>query len=54
MPGNDLKGAAEPMGREAWWARVLWRLLHPHYSPTAKRNGLQGSVVLQQGSFLLL
>ena len=32
MPGNDLKGAAEPMGREAWWARVLWRLLHPHYS----------------------
>lgn len=32
MPGNDLRGAAEPMGREAWGSRVLRRLLHPHYS----------------------
>lgn len=38
MPGNNLRGAAEPMGREAWGSRVLWQLLHPHYSLLLRRE----------------
>ena len=38
MQGNDLRGAAEPMGREAWGSRVLWWLRNPHYSLLLRRE----------------